>query len=120
MQIRLVHAPTIIIWACFRVIFDLRIIAMYLLRVMNVVDVIDNARVATIKPAEIRHPSFPVVHPPALKTMTIKETEYILNIISAQHKLNMNSVSTDFCRTRKMDAITSVSDRDPNCRNCAI
>lgn len=107
------QAKNIIIWAWKRVIFLFHIIARYLLRVINVIEKIENPKVIMIKWFEILQPIGPSGKPPEVAmTMTVGSKSKLKNT-SAQQRPRTNSVSTDLYRTRKMDAMTGVSNKIP-------
>lgn len=58
-------------------------------------------------------PKAPVDQPPLTMTMNKEVIIYKLKIKSALQRLSTNSVSTDFCPTRKMAAITRVPNTMP-------
>ena len=99
--------------ACTRVILTFQMIARYLLRVISVIDKIDIARVDMIIPTEAKQPFLPDAHPSVLKTKIFEENMYKLKIISAQHRLRTNKVSTDLFRTRNIEAMTRVPNKIP-------
>ena len=123
-----VHMKKIIPIACCRVIAIRHKITKYLLSVTRQMDKIEIGSPDTIMMVEMRHlkmltisfaetnPTEPNDHPPLANRIETMTVVTILYIRSAQHKLSMNKVSTDLFRTRKMDAMTSVSNKIPRIR----
>ena len=115
-----IQETTIIKSACVCVIFVFKMIARYRLRVIKVTEIIGKANADVITEVDIKQPNFPVDHPPAFNTISTDGSMYKLKTISAQHRLKTKRVSTDLYRTRKIDAMTSVSKISPRSKNVVI